>query len=713
MRRLGPVLYLAVGCAAIAAYFAAGRGSALGHILLYDSIGASAVGVMLVGVRSHRPERLHAWVGLAAGQALFVAGDVIWTSYDLAGSSTSFPSVADGIYLCAYPVLTWGLVRLARGGDRRRSLSALIDAAVIAVAVGLAIWPFTLEPLLEADGTVLAHVVSLTYPVWDLVLVGATARLVLVGRRGPAVGLLLASMLSLFLGDLAYGTPAASGSYVLGGANDAGWLLSYVLIGAAALAPSMIRVRPARPLGMQVTARRWLVCALALLAFPLSLVGDYKSDGTIDDVYVFAVVGVALTVLVVARIAMLTGDVDRMRAEVEATARKFRLVFESAPIGISLGNGGIMSETNPAFQRMLGYTGEELAQMHFSEVTHVEDETALQAELESGLRDSFAIEKRYVRRDGTLVPVVAHIARAADDSFGIGLIEDITERRQLEDELRHSQKMDAVGKLAGGIAHDFNNLMTAVIGYSDILLGELADDPQRAERAGEIKKAAERASDLTRQLLAFSRKQMLRVSRLDLRDVALEMESLLSRVLGEHVVLDVRPGADEVPVMADRSQLEQVLMNLAVNARDAMPGGGRLSIAIARDGDDAVLTVVDTGAGMTPGVREQIFEPFFSTKHPTEATGLGLSTVYGIVAQSGGTIEVLSVPDAGSTFVVRLPLASEAAVDGGEEPVGARVPDADEHGEEQTSRGRKHPAREAVQAHDRHLRDVRAKECAA
>jgi signal transduction histidine kinase len=311
------------------------------------------------------------------------------------------------------------------------------------------------------------------------------------------------------------------------------------------------------------------------------------------------------------------------------------------------------------------------------------------------------------------VPVLAHIARAADDSFGIGLIEDITERRQLEDELRHSQKMDAVGKLAGGIAHDFNNLMTAVIGYSDILLGELNDEPLRAERVSEIRKAAERASDLTRQLLAFSRKQMLRVSRLDLRDVAVEMEGLLSRVLGEDVVLDVRPGADEVPVTADRSQFEQVLMNLAVNARDAMPGGGRLSIAVARDGDDAVLTVVDTGVGMTPEVRKRIFEPFFSTKHPTEATGLGLSTVYGIVAQSGGSIEVLSVPGAGSTFVVRLPVASETAVDGGEEPVGARVPEADEHGEEQPSRGRKHPPWEAVQAHDRHLRDVRAKERAA
>jgi PAS domain S-box-containing protein len=564
----------------------------------------------------------------------------------------------------------------------------------------------------RGDGSTFAHVVSLTYPVWDLVLVGAAARLVLVGARGTSAVLVLASMSALLLGDLAYGTPAAAGSYGLGGANDAARLLSYVLLGAAALATSVDRVMPAR-LAKAASTKRWLVCALALLAFPLSLVGEYRSDGTVDDVYLFTGVGVVLTVLVVARIAMLVADLDRLRGEVEATAHKFRLVFESAPIGISLGNNGVMSETNPAFQRMLDYTGEELARMHFSQVTYAEDETTLQAELDAGLRDSFAVEKNYVRRDGSLVPVVAHIARAADDSFGIGLIEDITERRRLENELRQSQKMDAVGKLAGGIAHDFNNLMTAVIGYSDILLGDLENEPHRAERVGEIKKAAERASDLTRQLLAFSRKQMLRVSRVDLRDVAVDMYGLVSHVLGEHVVLDVRACAGEVPVMADRSQLEQVLMNLAVNARDAMPGGGRLSIAIAADGDDAFLTVVDTGVGMTPEVRERIFEPFFSTKHPAEATGLGLSTVYGIVAQSGGSIEVLSVPRAGSTFVVRLPLASEGDVDRGEEPVGARVPEADGHGEDEAAGGGEHPAWEPVQPDDRHLRDVRAEERAA
>jgi len=538
-------------------------------------------------------------------------------------------------------------------------------------------------------------------------------RLILRGSRATATTLLLGSMSSLFLADLLYATPAASGGYDLGAATDGLWLLAYVLIGAAALSPSMAKVQPPRAIRFRLTLRRWLVFALALVSFPFALVAEYELDGTIEDLLLFAGAGILLAVLVVVRIAMLTADVEALRAEAEQSERKFRTVFESAPIGISLGNNGIMSETNPAFQRMLGYSGEELARMHFSEVTHAEDEIALQAELDEGLRNSFSVEKRYLRRDGSPVHVVAHIARASDDSFGIGLIEDVTERRRLEQELRQSQKMDAVGKLAGGIAHDFNNLMTAVIGYSDILLGDLEDDPRRAQRVGEIKKAAERASDLTRQLLAFSRKQMLRVSRVDLRDVAVDMHGLLSHLLGEDVVLEVRPGSEAVPVMADRSQLEQVLMNLAVNARDAMLGGGRLSIGIACDGDDAVLTVVDTGVGMPRDVRDRIFEPFFSTKHPTEATGLGLSTVYGIVAQSGGSIEVLSVPGAGSTFVVRLPLASEAAVDGGEEPVGARVPDADEHGEEQTSRGRKHPAREAVQAHDRHLRDVRAKECAA
>jgi signal transduction histidine kinase len=221
--------------------------------------------------------------------------------------------------------------------------------------------------------------------------------------------------------------------------------------------------------------------------------------------------------------------------------------------------------------------------------------------------------------------------------------------------------MEAIGKLAGGIAHDFNNLMTAVIGYSDLLLMQLEDDDEsRRAKVDAIRDSALRAADLTRQLLAFGRRQMLKPEDVDLRGVVERMNSLLHRLIGEDILLETLFGADEVIVGADRSQLEQVVMNLAVNARDAMRGGGTLRIAVVSDGDFAILSVVDDGEGMDEDTLDRIYEPFFTTKPMGEGTGLGLSTVYGIVGQSGGTIDVESAPGRGTRFAVRLPLARPA-----------------------------------------------------
>jgi PAS domain S-box-containing protein len=251
--------------------------------------------------------------------------------------------------------------------------------------------------------------------------------------------------------------------------------------------------------------------------------------------------------------------------------------------------------------------------------------------------------------------------------LGIGI--DITERVSAEEQFRQAQKMEAVGQLAGGIAHDFNNLLTAILGYSELLLQRVETDTELTQDVQEIRKAGQRASALTRQLLAFSRKQVLEPRTLDLRQVVGDVEKMLRRLIGEDVELRTTSAADLQRVKADPGQIEQVLINLAINARDAMPMGGTLAIELAnavtprelRDANPLVaatcvaLSVSDTGVGMSPEVRKHIFEPFFSTKSPGKGTGLGLSMVFGVVTQSGGHITVDSEPHRGTRFVIYLP----------------------------------------------------------
>jgi two-component system cell cycle sensor histidine kinase/response regulator CckA len=252
-------------------------------------------------------------------------------------------------------------------------------------------------------------------------------------------------------------------------------------------------------------------------------------------------------------------------------------------------------------------------------------------------------------------------------SFGI----DITAGRHLEDQLRQSQKMEAVGRLAGGIAHDFNNLLLAITGYSDLALARLGEEGPAAEDVREIQKAAERATALTRQLLAFSRKQVLQPQLVEVNDVVTDLEGMLRRLIGDHIELQVDLEGGVGPVLVDRGQIEQVLMNLALNARDAMPGGGTLSLATRRvelgqahaerhvglePGPHALLVVEDTGLGMDDETRSRAFEPFFTTKEPGKGTGLGLATVYGIVQQSGGSVSLDSSPGSGTVARIFLPL---------------------------------------------------------
>jgi len=317
-------------------------------------------------------------------------------------------------------------------------------------------------------------------------------------------------------------------------------------------------------------------------------------------------------------------------------------------------------------------------------MVHPEDrESVLQASKKAKEeRGLFHIEHRIVRPDGS-VRFVDEEAEVVCDAAGqavqmVGTVQDMTERRQLEGQFRQAQKMEAVGRLAGGIAHDFNNLLTVIAGYSDMMLSRLAaDDPLRAH-VSEIRSAGDRAASLTRQLLAFSRQQVLAPQVLDLNAVVANMDKMLRRLIGEHIDLVTVCEKPLWRVKADPGQLEQVIMNLAVNARDAMPKGGKLTLETAnvelsgayarahvavKPGRYVMLAVSDTGCGMDAETQSHLFEPFFTTKERGKGTGLGLSTVYGIVKQSGGNVWVYSEPGRGTTFKVYLPLVDEPLED--------------------------------------------------
>jgi len=396
----------------------------------------------------------------------------------------------------------------------------------------------------------------------------------------------------------------------------------------------------------------------------------------------------------------------RKRAE-EALGRsetKFHELFNDAPVGyFECDNRGRITSVNRTELEMLGYSlGEMVGQSAWRFVVE-EDETRhlILAKLAGVMPPSQGLERTYRRKDGATFPAVIEdrLLRDSDGKItGIrSTIQDITERKRmekekalLEDQLRQAQKMEAMGRLAGGIAHDFNNLLTIIKGYSQLFLIDLKKGDPMEKGIEQIQKATHRAADLIRQLLAFSRRQVMEMRVLDLNNLLRELDRMLRRVIGEDIVLVTVLAEDLGWVKSDPGQLGQVLMNLVVNARDAMPSGGKLTIETANVlldeeyirthidvplGPYVVLSVSDTGIGMTPEVKERIFEPFFTTKEKDKGTGLGLSTVYGIIKQCGGTILVYSEPGKGTTFKIYLPRVDEPLEDWGEMPVeGTELP---------------------------------------
>jgi two-component system, cell cycle sensor histidine kinase and response regulator CckA len=382
------------------------------------------------------------------------------------------------------------------------------------------------------------------------------------------------------------------------------------------------------------------------------------------------------------------------RKQVEDALRdsesRFRDIFERSTIGKSMtGSDGKILKVNQAFADMLGLSIEELQRVTLFEITHPDDVVKSRECLRSllvGERMSYRMEKRYKHRDGHWVfsDTSATLLRngQGDLRYIIVSVVDISARKQfeaerekLEEQLRISQRMEGIGRLAGGIAHDFNNLLSVILCSTDFALESAREDDRVREELLEVKKAGERAAALTRQLLAFSRKQVLQPVALDLNQIVVGIEKMLHRILGEDIDYMQVLAPDLGVVWADPGQIEQVLMNLIVNARDAMPAGGKLTLETSNvelDEDYAArhvavkpgayvqLVVTDTGCGMDATTKARLFEPFFTTKEQGKGTGLGLSTVYGIVKQSGGNIWVYSELGLGTTFKIYLPRLESA-----------------------------------------------------
>ena len=389
----------------------------------------------------------------------------------------------------------------------------------------------------------------------------------------------------------------------------------------------------------------------------------------------------------VGALAMVSDVTERRRAE-ESLARLAAIVESSEDAIFTIGLNGTILTWNAGAVRLFGYRPSEAIGCHVAIVAPPSQatETGRISRLiraGKGVRDLETVRRR---KDGSEVVVSLSISPLRDSDGRLAgasaIARDISEiskgedeRRQLEDQLRQSHKMEAVGRLAGGVAHDFNNYLTAILGYSEILALELGPDHAARDRVEQIHQAGERAAALTRQLLALSRRQNLEPEVLDLAELVRGLLTMIGRLVGEGIRLTMvaPPGLGRVE--ADRSQLEQVILNLAVNARDAMPQGGILTFELRgveldraqasarvglRPGPHVVLKVSDTGIGMDAKVLERIFEPFFTTKERGKGTGLGLSTVHGIVHQSNGAIAVASAPGRGTTFEIHLPRAAAA-----------------------------------------------------
>ena len=656
------------------------------------------------------------WANLALFAALWGLGQLLWTLAADSGTLDRILPPWDALFLVsAVPVVTALLCRPDRWANVRDGL--FVDAALLTMAAFHVYVFFGMGHLLDGDKRSYAEWVGNIHTAKGLLVMATVVWATVTAERARALYASLAGALAVFyLGAMVSHAAMRAGTYQ-GGLYDLPWTVPFVWI--AWLAADGRFPQPlsnARPTidwrESQLGAELGVVLVLAP---PLLHLGVVQLEGATPEITRLRVPLTLGTTLVVALLTMVrqVGHLRRVESRVAAreaerdVAEKARLQVEERYRGLVQSVSAVVWRADPASLRftfvsdqaeaMLGYpVAAWTAEPDFwLRHLHPDDRAATEDTFRKAIADGRSHELRYRMISATGAEVwVSDSVRVISDPRGgaevVGVMVDVSEQMRLEDERRQSQKMEAVGQLAGGIAHDFNNLLGMITGNAELLERALEPGHRAAARVSEILKAADRAAGLTRQLLAFSRRQVVQAKVLDLKQVVQGLEPMLKRILGEEVRLVTWFAPDDVVVSADPGQIEQIVMNLAINARDAMPRGGRLTLhvararlddAFARDhpearaGAYALLEVSDEGTGMEPSMVARIFEPFFTTKEVGRGTGLGLSTVYGIVKQNGGYIDVESASGAGSTFKVYLPEAegpvAAAAADGAAVRAGA------------------------------------------
>ena len=597
-------------------------------------------------------------------------------------------------YLLSYPAAMIGVLSLS--GSRRGPVDRwrlALDSAVAVLAAIVVTWLYVIVPLAGQSHSWWERALTYSYPTGDLVLFAALVPTLLDPRPSrylPHLRLLAFGQMTYLAADLGYQLPGTELAWLPVPWTAVVYLVGYVgMIWAAeafhrAPAPISEVVVP-----VQASApRNPLPVILGLVVYALLIV-TAGQPGTSHH-GVLGVAAVAITGLILARGRLTERENIRLTRALEEqrSVARFRSAIQHLRVGVIVLDGrGRFVVGNPAGLAMLDLSeAEVVGKRLFDSGKQAMREDGTMLALDDNLVTAALATKRpvtdlvvgllhpqYPDRRWLMVDAHPALGDSGEVLEVVLTMHCITERRALEQQLRQTQRLEAVGRLAGGVAHDFNNLLTAIIGQASLLQGDVAPGDPRAEGLADIRIAADRGASLTRQLLAFSRRQQLRPEVHDLNELVREVERLLARLLLNELELVTELAAEPLAVRIDRGQLEQVIVNLAVNARDAMPDGGVLRISTGRLAaratgfpvglrggveEAATLTVSDTGQGMDEAVQARVFEPFFTTKDVGKGTGLGLSIVFGIVQQSGGEVVVESAPRRGTAVTVYLPLVS-------------------------------------------------------